>query len=75
MKHSRKINGEIRSATITNDNGKYFVSINETKSVVKSKKKTGKFVGIDLGIRDTIVTSDGYKSGKILLKEIRQKNS
>ena len=73
IKYSRKINGKIRSATITNNNGKYFVSINVTKSVIKSKKKTSKSVGIDLGIKEVITTSDGYKSGKILLEELDNK--
>jgi len=73
MKYTRKIDGKILSATVTNDNGKYFVSINVSKSISKLKKPTGNVVGIDLGIKDAIVTSDGFKSGKILLDKLDEK--
>lgn len=57
----RKINGEIKSVTISKtptDN--YFASI-LMEVPKKFKPKTGKSVGIDLGITDFIVTSDGEK--------------
>jgi putative transposase len=57
----RKIEGEIKSATFSRTpSNKYFVSILcEVKK--EPKKKTGKSIGIDLGITDFIVTSDGEK--------------
>jgi putative transposase len=57
----RKLEGEIKSATFSRTpSGKYFCSI-LCEVPKKSKPKTGKSVGIDLGITDFIVTSDGEK--------------
>lgn len=57
----RRLEGEIKSATFTQTpSGKYFVSILcEVKK--KSKEKTGRNIGIDMGITDFIVLSDGTK--------------
>jgi putative transposase len=41
---------------------KYFVSFS-CEVDIQGKQKTGRSVGIDLGIKDVIVTSDGYFSG------------
>lgn len=58
----RNILGKIKNATISKvPSGKYFVSVtyecnnNETLSI------TNKCVGIDLGIKDLVITSDGIK--------------
>jgi len=75
MKYSRKIDGKILSATVSNENNKYFVSINVSKSISKQLPKTGKVVGIDLGIKNTIVTSDNFKSGKIIFNKLDEKIS
>jgi putative transposase len=57
----RKLEGEIKSATFSRTpSNKYFVSI-LCEVPKKSKPKTGKSIGIDLGITDFIVTSDGEK--------------
>ena len=57
----RKLGGKIKSVTISKTpTGKYFASI--LCEVPKTlKEKTGKSVGIDLGITDFITTSDGEK--------------
>ncbi len=58
---SRKLEGEIKSVTISKTpTDKYFASI-LMEVPKKSLPKTGKTVGIDLGITDFIVTSDGEK--------------
>jgi putative transposase len=61
----RKHKGEIRSATISKTpTGKYFVSVLcETGEIIPEKKKVKEStsVGIDLGLKDFIVTSDGIK--------------
>ena len=60
IKH-RPLEGKIKSATITkNAIGHYFVSI-VCEVDIKLKPKTGKIVGIDLGIKDFAITSDGKK--------------
>lgn len=57
----RKVEGTIKSATFSKTpSNKYFVSI-LCEVPKKSKPKTGKEVGIDLGITDFIVLSDGTK--------------
>lgn len=61
MIQDRKFKGEIRQATLSkNPTGEYFVSI-LVETDHKKFEKTGKEVGIDLGIKDFVITSDGYK--------------
>lgn len=57
--------GQIKSATISqNQSGKYFVSILvETECI--PMESTGSIVGIDLGIKDLLITSDGDKFDNI----------
>jgi len=57
----REIKGEVGKFTISKTpTGQYFVSI-LTEQEYNSKKKTGKSVGIDLGLKDFAITSDGIK--------------
>lgn len=61
----REFVGQIKSATISqNSSGKYFVSI-----LVETEhtpiESTGCMVGIDLGIKDLLITSDGEKFDNI----------
>ena len=57
--------GKIKSATISqNSSGKYFVSILvETEYI--PMETTGCMIGIDLGIKDLLITSDGKKFDNI----------
>lgn len=58
---SREVEGRILSATVRrNPSGKYFVSI-LTETEVRSLKKTGSCVGIDLGLKDFAILSNGIK--------------
>src|SRR5690606_10450511 len=51
----------IRQATLSKTpTNEYFVSI-LVETDHKKPEKTGKSVGIDLGIKDFVITSDGYK--------------
>ena len=68
---------KIRSATIQKTkSGKYFLSILidiEETEIVKFKK-TGKSVGLDLGVKDFVITSDGDKfENKHFLKKQENK--
>ena len=60
IKQHRKFEGLIKAATVSQTpSGKYFISIlveTESKQLEKSDKK----VGVDLGIKDFAITSDGY---------------
>jgi len=59
-KVSKLIEGRILSATISqNPSGRYFVSVCCTGVELKPLPSTGVVVGIDLGIKDFAITSDG----------------
>ena len=64
-KISRKFNGKIKSATISQvPSGKYFVSVLvETEHT--PLESTGCIVGIDLGIKDLLITSNGERFDNI----------
>ena len=56
-----KINGLIKSATISrNPSGRYYVSL-LVETIVNALPKTQSNIGIDLGLTDFIVLSDGTK--------------
>lgn len=57
----RKCEGTIKHCTISkNPTGEYFVSIT-VETTHDMSPKTGKTIGIDLGLKDFAITSDGYK--------------
>ena len=72
----KSINGRIINATIERKcTGKYYVSvIVEEVEIVKSKKIPTSIVGIDLGVKDLVITSEGkkYSNPKELLKREKQ---
>lgn len=73
-KISRTFDGKIKSATVSQvPSGKYFVSIlveEERKELPKEEKS----VGIDLGIKDLVITSDGEKIDNLkLIKKYEDK--
>ena len=56
----REIKGKIGKVTIIkSSSGKYFVSVFTTEEYVTPIEKSGKSVGIDLGLKDLIITSEG----------------
>ena len=61
VKKHRGFDGIIKSVTVSKTpSGKYFVSVLvETEHI--SMESTGRMVGIDLGIKDLLITSDGEK--------------
>ena len=59
-KVSKQIQGRILNATISqNPSGKYFVSVCCTDVEIPQYSSTGSVVGIDLGIKEFAITSDG----------------
>ena len=59
---SRQIEGRILSATVSQrPSGKYFVSVLCTDVEMPQLPNTGAVVGVDLGIKDLAITSDGVK--------------
>ena len=74
FKQHREIIGTIKSATVSlTPTGKYFVSI-LTEQTYEPYGKTNKSVGIDLGIKDFVITSDGrkYKNNRYTKKYQRK---
>ena len=70
----REFDGRIKSATISQvPSGKYFCSVLvETERV--PLEKTNEMVGIDLGIKDLLITSDGEKHDNLhITKKYEQK--
>lgn len=68
---SKRVVGRILSATVSqNPSGKYFVAICCTDAEIPQMQETGSVVGVDLGIKDLAITSDGmkYQNGKYLTK-------
>ena len=62
LKEALRFDGKIMSATISKRGGKWFVSVAvEIDDTIKKVVRTGKSVGIDLGITDLLVLSDGTK--------------
>lgn len=70
----RKFEGKVKSATISQvPSGKYYVSI-LVETEYEPMKSTGCMVGIDLGIKDLLITSDGQKfDNKKLTKKYENK--
>ena len=74
IKEHRTFKGNVRNMTISiTPSGKYYVSIlSEVEH--EHSRKTNKKVGIDLGIKDFIVTSDGVRySGNKFIKHYAKK--
>ena len=68
---SKAVRGRILSATISqNASGKYFVSICCTDAEIKPMPPTGAVIGIDMGLKEFAITSDGieYPNHKYLAK-------
>lgn len=73
-KISRKFNGVIKSAVVSQiPSGKYFISI-LVETEHRPLESTGCAVGIDLGVKELLITSDGNKfDNKHCLKQYEKK--
>lgn len=68
---SRPIQGRILNATVSQTpSGKYYVSLCCTDVEIEPLPQTGAVVGVDVGIKDLAITSDGkkYENRKALYK-------
>ena len=71
---TKEIVGKIKSATISKDANKYFVSILVEVPFIKYSINPTSIVGLDLGIKDFIVTSNGEKlKNEVKINEKRLK--
>ena len=64
MAEPLRFNGKIMSGTVSCVAGKWYISIAVDVQKDLTLPKTGKFVGVDLGLKDIAITSDGYKFAK-----------
>ena len=56
----REIKGNIGKVTVTKTpSGKYFVSVFTEEEYVTPLEKTGKSIGVDMGLKDLLITSEG----------------
>ena len=72
---NQTIQGRILNATVSQDaDGRYFVSVCCTDVEIKEFEKTNKVVGIDLGLKEFAITSDGvkYANPKYLSKSLKR---
>ena len=59
---NREIKGEIGKVTITKTpSGKYFASVCTEEEYVPTIEKSGKSIGLDLGLKDFLTTSEGER--------------
>jgi len=68
---SKNVYGRILSATVSlAPSGKYFISLCCTEVTISQHKPTGAVIGLDMGIKNLVVTSDGifYPSHKFIKK-------
>ena len=61
MAEELRFNGKIMSGTVSCVAGKWYISIAVEVKKDLTLPKTGKYVGVDLGVKDIAITSDGYK--------------
>lgn len=74
-KFSKEVEGRVLSATVSrNPAGKYFVSLCCTDLDIQPLPVTGAVVGVDLGVKDLAITSDGtkYPNNKYTYKAEKQ---
>ena len=72
---SKQVRGRILNATISQaPSGKYFVSVCYTDVEITPYKKTGAMVGLDMGLKEFAITSDGkkYENRKYSTKAARR---
>ena len=61
MAEPLRFNGKIMSGTVSCVAGKWYISIAVDVQKDMTLPKTGKYVGVDLGVKDIAITSDGCK--------------
>ena len=61
MAEELRFDGKIMSGTVSCVAGKWYISIAVEIQRELTLPKTGKFAGVDLGVKDIAITSDGFK--------------
>ena len=61
---------KIKRYTIEKDSTNHWYISFQVESIVTEFEKTNKTVGLDLGLNDMVIGSDGFKSGRFLVPEL-----
>ena len=61
MAEELRFDGKIMSGTVSHVADKWYISIAVEVKKDMTLPKTGKYVGVDLGVKDIAITSDGFK--------------
>ena len=61
MAEELRFDGKIMSGTVSCVAGKWYISIAVDVQKDTTLPKTGKYIGVDLGVKDIAITSDGFK--------------
>ena len=68
----REFEKDIKNVTISKDGNKYYASICAKEEIIEKPFKLSNVVGIDLGIKDLIITSNEVKYKKLDVSRIQK---
>lgn len=72
-RHMNNFPHKILNATVSKEAGRYYVSVCVEEEIIEIKQEPQNIIGIDLGIKDLIVCSDGTKYPKIEAIKVQEK--
>ena len=68
----KEFDKDIKNVTISKEGSKYYVSVCTCEEVKEKPFKLVNAIGIDLGVKDLVITSDGVKYKKINTKRVEK---
>lgn len=68
----KEFNKDIKNVTISKEGNKYYVSVCVKEEILESPFKLTHAIGIDLGVKDLVITSEGIKYNKLDTKRIER---
>ena len=68
----KEFDKDIKNVTISKEADKYYVSVCTCENIVEHPFKLLNVIGIDLGVKDLVITSDGVKYKKINTKRVEK---
>ena len=68
----KEFNKDIKNVTISKEGNKYYVSVCVKEEILERPFKLTHAIGIDLGVKDLVITSEGIKYNKLDTKRIER---
>ena len=68
----KEFDKDIKNVTISKEADKYYVSVCTCENIVEHLFKLLNVIGIDLGVKDLVITSDGVKYKKLNTKRVEK---